>query len=272
MMTLFYLLFGLAVYGGNPKQRGVLLWLLFPLLLGFYVGKRRAAYASLFMSLAAYLLLMPRRQLLSSLRYLIPVLMLFAVYAAVFWNSQGGIAGPLQQIKSGFDTDEAASGPVVRDRDYMSNLYRKIENYDLAMTIRHNTAIGIGFGTKYEQPLYLVPLNFALRDYEAHNSVLWLVVKGGAAGFLLFWAFMNSLAFTGASLLTQLKDPYLRSVVSLSVVSVIILVTAAFYDLHFVWYRNTIYFGTLLGLIASIQNLTRDNPALLDQASTPLSP
>jgi hypothetical protein len=82
---------------------------------------------------------------------------------------------------------------------------------------------------------------------------------------------MNGLAFRGASLFTRLRDPYLKTVCALSVVSVIILVTAAFYDLHFVWYRNTIYFGTLLGLIASIQNIARDNPGILDQHNAPSS-
>jgi hypothetical protein len=82
---------------------------------------------------------------------------------------------------------------------------------------------------------------------------------------------MNCLAFRGASLFSRLNDPYLKTVCALSVVSVIILVSAAFYDLHFVWYRNAIYFGTLLGLIASIQNITRDNPGLLDDHNSPLS-
>jgi hypothetical protein len=269
MMTLFYLLFGLMVYGGHRRQRAVLLVLLLPVLLGFYVGKRRAAYASLFMSFAGYLILMPRKELLRISKFIVPGLILLTVYTVVFWNSKGGIAGPLQQIKSGFDISEEGNTEVVRDRDYLSNLYRKIENYDLLFTIRNAAAIGIGFGTKYEQPLYLVPLNFELRNYEAHNSVLWLMVKGGATGFFLFWIFMNSLAFKGASLFFRLRDPYLKTVLALSVVSVIILVTAAFYDLHFVWYRNTIYFGTLLGLIASIQNITRDHPGLLDQHNAP---
>ena len=271
MLTLFYLLLGLMVYGGHRRQRVVLLVLLLPLLLGFYLGKRRTAYASLFMSFVGYLILMPRRELIRASRFIVPGLILLTVYTVVFWNTQGGIAGPLQQIKSGFDFNEGGNAEVVRDRDYLSNLYRKIENYDLLMTIRHASAIGIGFGTKYEQPLYLVPLDFALRDYEAHNSVLWLMVKGGASGFFLFWIFMNGLAFRGASLFTRLRDPYLKTVCALSVDSVIILVTAAFYDLQFVWYRNTIYFGTLLGLIASIQNITRDNPGILDQHNAPSS-
>jgi hypothetical protein len=271
MLTLVYLLFGLIVYGGHVRQRAVLLVLILPILLGFYVGKRRAAYASMFLSFVGYLVLMPRKQLIRTARFILPGILLLAVYAVVFWNSKGGIAGPLQQIKSGMDISEGGSAEAVQDRDYLSNLYRKIEDYDLLMTIRHAPAIGIGFGTRYEQPLYLVPLNFALRDYEAHNSVVWLMVKGGMAGFFLFWVFMNCLAFRGASLFSRLNDPYLKTVCALSVVSVIILVSAAFYDLHFVWYRNAIYFGTLLGLIASIQNITRDNPGLLDDHNSPLS-
>jgi len=264
--TLFFLLLGLAIFGGNKGQRRALLVLLFPLLLGFYVGNRRAAYAAFCLSFVAFLVMIPRKNLLRALAYIVPVLLL-ATYAAVFWDSDGSFAGPIKQMKSGFDKDESSGQEIVKDRNYYSNLYRKIEDYDLAVTIQNAPAVGIGFGTKYEQPLDLVPLDFALRDYMAHNNVLWLLAKGGALGFFLFWFFLNSVGFRGASLVPRLKDPYLKTVCTLSVVSVITLVTAAFFDLHFVRYRTMIYFGALLGLIASIQNLTRDHPALAEEAA-----
>lgn len=271
--TLFFLLLGLAIFGGNRRQKGVLLFLMLPLLLGFYVGNRRAAYAAFCLSFVAYMVLIPGKSFLRALLYIVPVVVLLATYTAVFWDSESAGAGPIQQIKSGFDKDESSGEEIVKDRNYYSNLYRKIEDYDLAVTIQNSPGVGIGFGTKYEQPIDLVPLNFALRDYMAHNNVLWLLAKGGVLGFFLFWFFLNSVAFRGASLLPRLKDPYLQTVCALSVISVITLVTAAFFDLHFVRYRTMIYFGSLLGLIASIQNMLKDNPALYQQAvTTPPSP
>jgi hypothetical protein len=268
--TLFFLLLGLTIFGGNRRQKWFLLFFLLPLLLGFYVGNRRAAYAAFCVSFAAYLFLIPGKSLLRALKYIVPVVVLLGTYTAVFWDSEGSGAGPIQQIKSGFDKDESGGEQIVKDRNYYSNLYRKIEDYDLAITIQNSPGLGIGFGTKYEQPIDLVPLNFALRDYMAHNNVLWLLAKGGVLGFSLFWFFLNSIAFRGASLLPRLKDPYLQTVCALSVICVITLVTAAFFDLHFVRYRTMIYFGSLLGLIASVQNLTKDDPSLLTQPGTPV--
>jgi len=261
--TLFFFLAGLVVFGGHRGQRRALLALAFPLLLGFYVGNRRAAYAAFFLSFLTYLVVIPGRNLRRALVYLIPVVILLAGYVLVFWDSDGRFAGPINQIKSGMDKDPSQGEEIVKDRNYYSNLYRKIEDYDLAVTIQNAPAVGIGFGTKYEQPLDLIPLNFALRDYMAHNNVLWLLAKGGALGFFLFWFMLNSVGYVGASLLARLNDPYLKSVCALSIVAIITLVTAAFFDLHFVRYRTTIYFGTMLGLIGSIRNLTRDDPALV---------
>jgi len=268
--SLFFLMLGLAIFGGNRGQRLVLMVLLFPLLLGFYVGNRRAAYAAFLLAFVSYLVLIPGKSLLRAMVYIAPVIILLVMYTVVFWDSESSIAGPIKQIRSGFDKDDDG-GETVKDRNYYSNLYRKIEDYDLAITIQNAPEIGIGFGTKYEQPLDLVPLDFALRDYMAHNNVLWLLAKGGALGFFLFWFFMDCVAFKGASLLRKLQDPYLKTVCSLSVVSIIILVTAAFFDLHFVRYRTMIYFGSLLGLVATIQNLTRDHPELLEGSAVQVS-
>jgi len=269
--SLFFLLLGLAIFGGNRGQRTVMLIFLFPLLLGFYVGNRRAAYAAFVLSFVSYLVLIPGKNLLRAMAFIAPVIILLMMYTVVFWDSEGSIAGPIRQIKSGFDKEDDGRAEIVKDRNYYSNLYRQIEDYDLAITIQNAPGLGIGFGTKYEQPLDLVPLDFALRDYMAHNNVLWLLAKGGALGFFLFWFFMDSVAFKGASLLSRLQDPYLKTVCSLSVVSIITLVTAAFFDLHFVRYRTMIYFGSLLGLVASIQNLTKDHPELLEGSTGQLS-
>ena len=51
----------------------------------------------------------------------------------------------------------------------------------------------------------------------------------------------------------KLQDPYLKAVCALAVISLISLMTAAFFDLHLVRYRTMIYTGTLIGLLGSIE-------------------
>jgi hypothetical protein len=115
--------------------------------------------------------------------------------------------------------------------------------------------MGIGFGTRYEQPIPLLQLDYALRDFMAHNNVLWLLTKTGAIGFFLFWFLVNGLGFKGASMISRLHDPYLKSVCAISVVALVSLMTAAYFDLHLVRYRTMIFTGTLIGLLGSIDTV-----------------
>jgi len=151
----------------------------------------------------------------------------------------------------------------VKDQDYLSNLYRKIEEYNLAYTIQGSPAVGIGFGTKYEQPLKLVDIPYSLRDFMAHNNIIWLFAKVGAIGFFLFWFLLNSAALKGTKLLRVMQDPYLKTVCGLIIVSMIDLMIAAYYDLHLVRYRTVIYIGTLIGVLSTLENLHKQKDPVL---------
>jgi hypothetical protein len=254
---LLMFLLALLVFGGNKWQLRTIVILLLPLLLGFQVGKRRAAYAALVVSFAVFEVVIPRRSFVRGLKVVVPLVFLVATYVAVFWNSSSPLAGPINEFRSGLQKDVKDGDEVVKDRDYYSNLYRKIEDYDLAITIQNSTLMGIGFGTRYEQPIALVHLDFALRDYMAHNNVLWLLTKSGAIGFFLFWFLLNGLGFKGSSMIARLDDPYLKAVCALSIVGLISLMTAAYFDLHLVRYRTMIYTGILIGLLGSIESIER---------------
>ncbi len=256
--TLPIFMLALIIFRGGKAQLRALTGLIIPLIWGFWVGKRRAAYAACLASFFAFVVLIPNKSLVRGLKFLGPIIFGLIIYTVAFWNSSSPLASPINSIRSGFSKGEGDD--VVKDRDYYSNLYRKTEDYDLAVTIQHAPVLGIGFGTRYEQPIPLVRLDFALRDYMAHNNVLWLLSKTGAIGFFLFWLYLNSLAFKGGGMIAKLNDPYLKAVCALSVISLISLMTAAFFDLHLVRYRTMIYTGTLIGLLGSIE--TADAAAL----------
>ena len=253
---LIVLLFGLMLFGGNRVQRIVLVTLTPILLLGFWTGQRRAAMAAFIASLITFLIMLPWADFRRSLKVVIPLIGILMVYVAVFWNSSSSLAGPLKQIRSGMDSDdESGTGIVVKDQDYLSNLYREIEEYNLAFTIQGSPAVGIGFGTKYEQPLKLVDIPYSLRDFMAHNNIIWLFAKVGTIGFFFFWFLLNSAALKGTKLLRVLDDPYLKTVCGLIIVCIIGLMIAAYYDLHLVRYRTMIYVGTLIGVLSTLETL-----------------
>jgi hypothetical protein len=95
----------------------------------------------------------------------------------------------------------------------------------------------------------LAQIAFSLRDYMAHNNVIWLFVKTGVIGFFLFWFLLNGYAVKAAGLVARLPDPYAKAVLVLILVAIINLVTAAYFDLHLVRYRTMIYLGVLMGLL-----------------------
>jgi hypothetical protein len=262
MVTLVILLLGMVTFGVRSAQRKVLTWILPLLAMGYYAANRRAAYASFAVSLLTYAALLPPNVLRRVLKYAAGVVVVLGLYTAAFWNSTSAIASPIIQIRSGFAEDEATLG----ERNFYSNLYRKLENFNLAATIRRSPLLGIGFGTKYDQPLTLVQINYALRDYMAHNNILWLLVKVGGLGFFLFWLFVDAFAARGAFVLNALEDPFLKAVSMLVVVAVINQLVAAFFDLHLVRYRTMLYMGTLMGLMPALEALTvPSKPSKRDQ-------
>ncbi|HLX11867.1 MAG TPA: hypothetical protein VKS81_03560, partial [Bacteroidota bacterium] len=167
--------------------------------------------------------------------------------------SEGGRLGsPVRLVKSGLSNDRETAG-----ERYYSNLYREIEKYDLAWTVRQSPVTGIGFGNKYQMPLPLVKIEFPLRDYIPHDEILWVLVKMGAIGFCLLWFFLDSFAFQGAMIFSRLKDPYLKSVCAVSVVAIVVQVVVSNFDLQLTYYRNMVFLGTLMGLLSSLEAMDR---------------
>ena len=251
MTTLFILLTALFLYQYRNRQRWALLVLLLPLMLGFYLSLRRAAYAGLMVSFAALAFALPYRQRKIYLSYAIPVVLFLLVYGAAFWNSSSTLGQPVQMIKSGL------TEPTKEEsyQDYYSNLYRDYENYNLAVTFQRNPVMGIGFGKKYDMPLPLANISFPLRDYIPHNEIFWYLIKTGSVGFFLFLLFLNAYVYRGICILDKLKDPYLSAVCVMIVLAVINQIVVSYFDLQLTYYRNMIYLGTLMGLLPLIERI-----------------
>lgn len=253
IVTLLIFFIGLLVFNVRHKQRVWFALFLIPLLLGFYVAQRRATYASLMVGITVVIFLLPNVKRVKFLKYALPVLFAVSIYAMVFWNSSATIARPVQMVKSGFEKPDIS----VNVHDYYSNLYREIENYNLARTVVNNPVTGVGFGKRYDQPIPLVDIRFTLRDYIPHNQIIWILVKMGPIGFLGFWFFFNSVAAKGTRILTRLKDPYLSAVTLMIVVAIINQLVVSYFDLQLTYSRNMIYLGCLMGMLPVIEQIER---------------
>jgi hypothetical protein len=252
IITLFVLLMAMLLFHSSSHQRRVLLWLSPLLLLGFVAGQRRATYASFIVTILAFLILIPKRERQKVLRILILVVAVFGVYLAAFWNSYSRLGSVAQQFKS-----TVTGGGNIRGeyKDEMSIQYRTDENYNLSYTFKLAPLVGRGFGVAYERPLLPWGSSFALSDYLPHNQILWVFVKMGVIGGMLFWLFFNSFVFRGAMVLARLKDSYLKAVCAVCVVAVVNQFVVSYVDMQLAWYRNMVYLGLLMGLVPVLERL-----------------
>ena len=248
--TLIVLLLGLIVFGSTHRQRTVLLALMPIHIIGFLGGQRRAAYGALAVSLIAFFVLSPWSNIRRYTKWIVIAAPLMIGYVAYSLTTDTGLGAPVRLLATSFTTDEEEAG-----QRYFSNLYRKYEKYDLAVTVRRVPLMGLGFGQKYDQTIKLFDMMFQLRDYIPHNEILWVLVKTGGIGFFLFWFFFNSFMLKGAYEFSRLKDPYLKAVCVMVVLAIINQLVVAYYDLQLTYYRNMVYLGTLMGLLPVVRNI-----------------
>ncbi|MEW6193632.1 MAG: O-antigen ligase family protein [Bacteroidota bacterium] len=255
---LIIFLISLAMLKGNENQRNAILLLLPVLVIGFFAGQRRAAYAGLFVSFIAFALMLHNKERVKLFNYLVVFLLAAAIYSAAFWESESRLASPLRLVKSSID-------PSAENERYLSNLYRDFERYNLAYTIKTTDPLtGIGFGNKYINLIPLPDIIFPLRDYIPHNEILWVFVKSGAIGFFIFWLFFNALIFRCASLYTKLSDPYLKAICIIIAAAIINQMVVSYFDLQLTYYRNMIVLGTLCGLIPALSSLNKESKKITD--------
>lgn len=250
IVTLMILLFGFLVYKSWNKQTVLLLLLVLPYAFAFYVGQRRAAYASFMVSFSTFMVLLPGIIRWKFLKVMFPMFVGLCIYSAIFWNSDSLLARPVQTIKSGIVKPEMQANID----DYYSNLYRENENYNLAATFKNHPIFGIGFGNKYDQPIPLVAIPYPLRDYIPHNEIFWVIVKMGTVGFLAFWFFFNSVAAKAVQIFSKLNDPYLKAVTLFVIIAIINQMVVSYFDLQLTYYRNMVYLGCLLGLLPALED------------------
>jgi len=214
--------------------------------LTFVLTQRRIAYGALAFGMIILFAFMPRAQKWLFVRLSLPMIPVALLYAAVFWNSSGTLAMPIQQVKSIFESDDDGA-----DR---SNLYREIENFNLQETIKAYPQ-GIGFGKKYLIIIPLDEIDFPLWEYIPHNCILWPWVKMGFLGFWVFWIFFGMFIVQIAWDFRFTCDAFYRSIQVLAVIFIVCQCIVSKYDLQLTFYRNMIFLGAVLALTVTARQL-----------------
>jgi hypothetical protein len=250
-ITLFILLLGFFVFNVYSTQRRALLLSFLPLLFGFYVGNRRATYASFTVAIIAFVFLLEKEYRRKISKYLLIFGVIFAVYLAAYWDSYGRMAMVARAFRStifAYDRNEQAG------IDYASGLAREQENYNLAVTFRNAPILGIGFGKQHEWAIRNYG-SFALKGYVTHNQILWFLIKSGVIGYFLFFLFLNGMAMYGGYLFVRLKDPYLKAVCAMAVTAIISQLVSLHVEQQLINSRTTSYLGLMIGLIPVVETI-----------------
>jgi O-antigen ligase len=240
IIPMLFLLAALYYYRTTPFLTRVLLGSAPFMFTALVLTQRRVAYIGLAISMVVFfttLSTLPRRRIL---RVALPILLVFAAYAAAFAGSDSPLGRPIQRALTIFDSTNT------------SNLYRVLELENLRYTIR-NHPWGIGFGHPYEIIRQMPKLEFSLVDYIPHNQVMWLWVKTGTVGFVLMLFFFARMVSEAVWTYRRSRDPLLCAVAVIIPIAIINQLVASSFELQLTFGRNMIYLGTLIGLLGPIQ-------------------
>lgn len=182
-----------------------------------------------------------------------PVVLITGLYLGAFWNATGVLGQPSRAIKSLYQPDA---------RDAQSNLYRVLETINIDVTIHSDPLMGVGFGRQFIMATSLPDLSswWPFFYYETHNNILWIWLKTGAIGYVLFWVMIGGALSRAAYAAKRLLDPTLRCAALFCLVAIVGTVVFAYVDLGLVSGRVTVLLGTALGILGVIERIDRTSP------------
>jgi O-antigen ligase len=210
--------------------------------------ERRAGFIALIISFLAFGLIFMVAHRKAFFLAIVPLLIGLAIYLPVFWNNTTLIGQPARAVRS-------LSQPDARDAS--SNLYRDLEKINVQSTIHSNPIFGVGFGRPYD---FVVPLPdlswWQFWHYEPHHNILWVWLKLGTAGFIIFWTLMATALGRAAHAVRTLRAPEARVFALVALCAIVMTVSFCYVDLGLVSGRVTVFLGTALGTLSILHQLT----------------
>src|SRR5260370_13726617 len=169
----------------------------------------------------AFVLLFAKRKAFCWIALLI--IIATAIYLPAFWNDTGTLGQAARAVRSINDPDP---------RDAASNLSRDLEAINVRATIDSNPLLGIGFGLPFPQVVTIPDISgFPFWNYEAHHDILWVWMKTGAVGFVLFFLLMCRGLARSARLARELREPDAQVMAALTLSTISVRLVFCYVDL-----------------------------------------
>jgi O-antigen ligase len=233
-------------------RKATLALVLIPVGATYMHAERRSAVVALIgaLILLAYVLFRKNRRVFLLIVPAVGVVLV--MYLAAFWNVQGPAGLVAQSVKS------AIAPGQLSEVDMSSNLYRDIERYNLVETVRAAPILGRGFGQKFFQVFPLPYIPFVWAEYLPHNSVLWIWMNMGLAGFFSMLYLIGAAIGTGAQATMTMRSRQGAVLALTATLFVVMYVIYAYVDIA--WDTGSmVLLGLMLALIGNIARL--DDPA-----------
>jgi hypothetical protein len=253
---------GLALVGLALHLRGKLFYLLLAMqpviMTAELLTERRAAFGALAVVLLLVALMSAVDRPRATLVVATVVALGFAVYAVTFWNRTGPLAEPIRVVR------EVVDPSSVTMRDRLSDVWREIENVNIAYTVRQLPLTGVGLGHEYLSRIEPPPLaaSFVYWRFMTHNALLWMWLKAGPLGAFALWFLVARVVITGIQRYRRLRDPLLRFAASLPVLLIAAQIVFSAVDLGLTYNRTMIVLGVALGIGAMLSewSVSRRSP------------
>jgi O-Antigen ligase len=217
--------------------------------------ERRAGYIALIIAFVMFTLVFLIVNRKAFFLFSLPMLIAFAVYLPVFWDNTTMVGQPARAVRS-------LSAPDPRDAS--SNLYRQLEKFNVIYTIKSNPILGVGFGRPFDFVVALPDLSWwPFWHYEPHHNILWVWLKLGTGGFIIFWTLLATAVARSTYIVRTLRTPEARIWGLFALTAVVTTVVFCYVDLGLVSGRVTVFLGTTLGVLSILHFLNdRPNPEL----------
>jgi O-Antigen ligase len=225
--------------------------LFLPLVLMADLGNnRRAAWVMLpamllALAIITYVRTPHRRKLIA---WVVGVLLVLGIgYVLVFRNSTALIAEPAHAVWSQFQPDP---------RDSNSNLYRQLENANLAIDIKVSAFTGTGFGVPIAHPIPLYDASNIdpLINFIPHNNILYVWLRMGTVGMVAFWWLIGA-AIVASCRLARHPDRTFGLFGSIALMAVMAWLVQGYLDVGITSFRIVLVVGSLLGAVAAAHRM-----------------
>ena len=221
------------------------------------VTTRRVAFAALAAALAVIALMSMLERPRATALVVGVGLLAFGIYTATFWDQSGTLAEPARVLR------EVVDPYSISERDRSSNVWREIEDANIAYTMQQLPLTGVGLGQEYlfqREPPQIVG-SFIYWRITTHNAVLWTWLKAGPYGAFAFWLLVTQVVVFGLQLYRRLDDPLLKAAASFPVLLTVAQVVYSSFDLGLTYNRTMIVLGVAIGLAAPLAAWSASRPA-----------